>query len=707
MTSEASQFSKPLVDPNKRNDPNFVHPPKPVYGDSFPLLKKDPEEFSTYSENVYADALGEENADFVMEVRAKLRGAWRESSIFSQEMSSKERLPGYWSSMYWDRGNQLLDEKDRIEQEFGKVKSEPVFPQPNWDEIHSVRDLFSQAKDQVDILWREEVGEDFFKLTDEWAQGEGISEDVKNTLHDHDRVQTIFELNYYGALEDLNKINPQAWRTLLALSSEREAFYINTVRRWIRENLDNKGLAEKFGEIGMNADEIRIMLDLSQINGKMFDLGYFRQAKGAENAGDPVKAGELVKYDKPTIVSPQRSDTYDRVYPRGDGKLLSDAEVFTHEMKSIVFWFRTMAESIDEKLKTGVLPKDRDYNQLADRLRLLADAHELKGGNPEELAKKWEEVESNLVSLLETRCPIFVYHTREQGLGGTRLIDVELRVNYRTNESRELEKGFPNLIEHVKELNTKNGLILDFPLFIITNQPSAYGPNTWWRTRGQEMKGKLNVTHPEPCEAVARKSELPLLRVMFPDKNIDEGEYIRAAFEETMGHEFAHLVAPADIELIKARIGSGNADVKIVEELKAETVKMLLLDLDTIKEPQLELIAFAKLGVCLDALKNKSSTKGSDGERYYYPALAIIDKLLEKNLLTRKDDGTYEIGDFKEIIKEVGSLGQDLLDNYYFNVNCNSATDIPWRANEIRGMKTKPNVALFLTDLNERSAVKS
>ena len=148
MTSETSQFTKPLVDPNSGE-----RAPKPEYDDPFPLLEKPPEGFSIYSENVYADALGEGNCEFVMGVRAKLRGAWREPSIFSKEMSSEERFPGYWSSMYGDRGEQLRDEKARIEQEVGAVKSEPVFPQPKWDEIHSVKDLFSQAKNLVDGLW--------------------------------------------------------------------------------------------------------------------------------------------------------------------------------------------------------------------------------------------------------------------------------------------------------------------------------------------------------------------------------------------------------------------------------------------------------------------------------------------------------------------------------------------------------------------------
>lgn len=569
------------------------------------------------------------------------------------------------------------------------------FPQPVWGEIHSVKDFFAQAKQQVNGVWNRRIAPTVKDLTSVWSDQPEVSEDLRQTLKDATRVNNLMAINYYGAVEGLNSTNPEAWRTLLALSSERELFYMNTARRWIRDNLNNPEFVVKTEEMNMNPDELRLAIDLSEIAGRMFDLGFMRQAAFADN---------LTANNKPEAPIHDQK-IYDRVYPAGNGEhFYSDADVFTHEIGSTVLWFNTIADSIDTKIAKGILPASKDYDRLAAHLRLLAQAHQTEGQDPQKVGEAWEKVENNLFELLETNCPVFVFHSREMSVGDGNIVDLEERVNIRTSETRADEEAVRIYVERISNLNKQYQFDSNPPLFVIANQPSAHGPNTYWRTRGQEVGGRLNIIHPEPCEDVAKLNELPLIEALIPGAiNADaEARYLHAAVEETVRHELGHSLAPSEDSTVRTRIGN-NAEMKILEELKAETVNMLMLNVEDMGAEEQYFAIMAKIGVSLDALKNKSSERGSSGERYYVPALAVVDRLLDCGTLIRNQDGTYKVENIEIGIRAIASIAEDLLTNYYCNPDCTPNQHIPWKANELRDLaNTKSNVAQLLSDLNEK-----
>lgn len=556
---------------------------------------------------------------------------------------------------------------------------------PFLDEVYELSDLFEQARSIVEELWQKEMEILVKQFLSDFANNPEASSELIYALTNEDVSRSI-SINYFGALEDLTIIDKEAWAVLLAVVSEKQNLIICILDKWISDNRSNIEFIKKLEELEVSIPELEIVIELADSIGELVDLAYVKQVMLSE---------DILNIEKP------EAQEYKRVYADSQGRYYSNSEIFTYEIEVLVSKFKEIAEDIIYKCKANVLPSNRNYERLAQYLQKIALAYKIKGTDIHQLNKSWQECDEVLIELLKTNCPIFVFPQHISALASGNIMDLELRINMRTKETRDIEERYEQLLEHVAEINMQYGFDRKPPLLVVANQPSAHGTNLYWRTRGEELGGKLSIVHPEPIEKVAELNEIPLIEKLFPNalENVGIKRYLRATFNETIRHELGHAVLPLDEPIMQERIGKSEYKY-IIEELKAETVNMLILQAD--KDMPLELKyekVLAKIGTCLDVFMNKSHEEGSSGERYYIPALLIMDELLQSNVISRNSNGTYEIEDPELGIQSIAQIGKYILDNFYGSTLDNYEEMVSEYVSKIRQMLYSPTISQLLSDL--------
>ncbi|MFA5827908.1 MAG: hypothetical protein WC841_00900 [Candidatus Shapirobacteria bacterium] len=543
--------------------------------------------------------------------------------------------------------------------------------------IESVESLFEKASEAVARTWQAELLGDnglFQNKCIEWAENiTGDSYEAKSAralLLDAGQLETKLRIRQFGSLESIKSTNPEIWRCLILTSSERQSAGLTLVRHWLKAVPE-----EQMSQFGMSKNELNLFLDIAGVVGKYIDHAYIKQI---ELAGAPGGSS----------VSPNRNiKGAEFLYDVNgkDGPILPFIDVFPEELTRLVDGIKMLADKTELMVDSGQLPADK-YQGAADYLRQFADVYASTNtrskvnDDPEELEEKevageYERLIEKGFRLLSSGCPIaLIPQGTPSHAGEAYKVDLEIRLASRTEETQKIDDELKELVPHAQTLVDSHIDILDKPYRlpdqIITFQPFAFGPNTFWYTRGDSIatsEGGAIITHSNAVEDVAKTQNLPVLGRVF-NYHPDSAEYSKAEIVETVAHEIAHCVMGTDDKNVNERIGQ-LSESEIVEELKAETVAMKLLwetKLKSADSQTIELQFMAKVATLCDYLKNKSASLDDAGAPYYYCGVAIISELLNQGIIVGEGEG-YRVTDCRKGCEVIAAMGDNILNKFYFN----------------------------------------
>lgn len=534
---------------------------------------------------------------------------------------------------------------------------------PQRPPIDSVEDLFSKANEKTTERWAEWTSGTLNEKYHDWRVSIPDSEEnehLRELLGNPTAMEEKLRIRQFSVLEPLRKINPEAWKSLLIASSERQLASLVLVRHWLGEMSD-----EDVEKLGMSKTELRLFTDIAGVLGKFVDQAYIKQVEMADQPGGSLatplgeKRGANYVYDIPSQEDESKLDikTYNQIFP--------------FEWPLIIKRLEMLAQKTKRMAKEGEL--DRSYQSLAFALERMGVVYGLEKADLAKVDDAWNRLLKTSQGVLE-KCPMGIIPQGVSSVTGeAEKIDVESRLVLHTPQNRELEKKGKEfqviaqeiVNEHLDALG-KSEFKVSTPY--ITYQPFAFGPNLFWATQGESGQG-TNLTHENVVGEVARATQLPVLGRIFPREELNESDYQQVAVVETILHELGHEVISTDARAVKKRIGIGN-EADIIEELKGEAVGMYLLDraLDqgmdgTDAKSQL----IAKIGTIADYVIDKPKEASNKGEIYYYPGVAVLHRLLNTEGILREVEGGYEIIDARAGIAALGELGRELINLYADN----------------------------------------
>jgi len=573
------------------------------------------------------------------------------------------------------------------------------------ENVGSVEDLFAVGRAVVTEYWKKSAGKKLAKKYQGWAkQVDDEDEDgraAKQLLQQPAKLEEALRIQQLGALETIREEQPEAWRTLVMVSSERQLAVLALVRHWVKEQLSD----EQIEKTGFNRDEVELFLDFSAILGKYIDHAYVKQIEIADIPGgqDVTPLDQQHKYKTGEDELGGAEYLYDyRVVPEGRKNSVittkTYSEVFPFEWPKIVSRIEMLAKRTNGLLAQGRLPES--YQKLPEYLRHVAELYGSDIHTAEGLDDLWEELYDEGAQLSEQGCPLMLIAQGNTGSGEADKVDVELRFGLQTPETRATQGAFRKFGQIARQLNKQYADSLDelpsTQKIVLNMQPLAFGPNLYWMTRGETSETKVAI-HTNPVVDMAIMKELPLLEKLKLISSADAESYKLAALTETVLHEFGHTVMPTEDEQIEKRIGSYDA----IDELKADTVGMLLFargmeqysTLSKIAERQL----IAKLGTIATYLTGKSSKANSDGEPYYLAGAAQLVALLDSGAL-REVDGRYVITDATVGIKALAELGNDVLQRFYID-KTSAPEAVEGYFKGLRSLKQDPRIRRFVDKL--------
>ncbi|MFA5075927.1 MAG: hypothetical protein WC480_00725 [Patescibacteria group bacterium] len=539
-------------------------------------------------------------------------------------------------------------------------------------DVLKVEDLFEAARAEVAQRWLSTAAEVLGQQAAKWLAGIPDNEENKELrkalaspglLEENLRVQDL------SNFENLREAIPEAWRSLVLASSERQLAAVVLMRRWIKE-LPEASLEK----MGVGRAEIQLMLDTAGMVGKFIDQAYIKQIEladapgGSEETTLGLRAGAKYMYD---LQSNPASDAVNK-------KTYKD--VFATEWPRLVKRLEVLADRTDELLTDGKVPET--YAGLPAYLRQMTQVYNSDSVSPKQLEKMWSELEAGYIKLAETGCPIIII---PQGCamvaGEADKVDVEMRLGFQTPETKELGQVLNELRPLAQEIVDANKAALkepyQVPPIVLTNQPFAFGPDAHFMTEGESgteaIVSHLNVTRET---VIGRK--LPLIKKTIAGAELDQNSFVNSSSKDTVLHELGHTVMAEEDSHVKRRRGVSD-EAAVVEELKAETVGVALLmrkleqdkpaDADKIIEQQL----LAKIAALEEYLLTNSGEKGSEGERYYYSAVAIIKELLDRQVLVPAGD-KYQVTDARAGMQAIAAMGMDVINRFYTNIKDDPAT---------------------------------
>jgi len=580
-----------------------------------------------------------------------------------------------------------------------KVEKEGWPDMPDQREINQTEDIFESAKNQVDVTWEAAVSELIVSQAESWKESlQGSSPEQQaalELLNNPEELKDSFSLRQFGVLETLRSVNPEAWRSLVLASSERQLASVAVLDHWLKTGTPEQleGICKK---IGLSLPELRLFVDLAAILGKYIDQAYVKQIELADSPGGSaetkLKDDEGAQYLYDLYKAPGSEEIDAKTY----------AEIFPFEWGKIKSRLQALAEKTKLANESAQLPPV--YRRFADYLEEMAAVYGSTSISPEVLDKKWDELYAAANKLNEQGCPIMLIPQGCSSVAGeAEKVDVEMRLGIKTEKSREQAEKFQPFIQIAQDLIDRQQANLaeeyKVPEVVLNYQPWAFGPNLHWLTRG-ESEDSFILSHTNAVAEVAVVREKPLLEKTFPQENINEVDYSRAATTETGLHEIGHSILSASDRNIQKKIGTSFA-ASILEELKADTVSFKILN-EAVKTKRLpsgldiKNQVLAKLGTCLDYLKNKSSQPASAGEPYYLCGTAIIGGLLDKGLL-KKSGGAEEVVDPQAALESVAALGDKVL-SFYTN-SAARPSDVKDYIKELRAHSGAPELQEFIKKL--------
>ncbi len=535
-------------------------------------------------------------------------------------------------------------------------------------DISSLEDLFAEARKQVVRAWDERVSPKLKDRFDQWADAleqTSCDESKVKLLRNSEEMNDKITIHQFGVLEGvMREFIPDAWRELVLIASEKQLAELTLARHWV-QNLseeEKQVVAKKFGF--KNAFEIELALDSAAFLGKYIDQAFVKQI---ELADVPGGSSETPLAKKGGDASKKRGVNY--LYDREDGEGRLDVktygDVFPFESSGIASRLLILKEKTKKGLEEGRL--GTEYEGLPEYLQKMSDAIISDEKEPAKIYKIWEDVSASFRQLMENGCPIMLMPQKSESVAGdANKVDWEIRFNFRTAKSKELEKDLQPYRELAGEINRNIANYLDdpsrpIPPIFVGQQFTASGPNTFWYTRG-EAGEKSMVAHTNAVLDVARIGAFPSLQKIFGNDVIGQEAFEKATLFDNSLHELGHTVATKKDTEILRRVGNA----KVIEELKADStaLKLVLMRFqkDGLAGVDFRAQLYAKLGDVCDYLKNKSKDTGA-GKPYYNDGVAIISRLLDKKILVKEGD-YYRITDDLEAIEVVAGISDEIIELY-------------------------------------------
>jgi hypothetical protein len=543
--------------------------------------------------------------------------------------------------------------------------------------IESVDDLFAVGRAVVGEYWKQSAGKRLARRCRSWAKKIDDEDEegraAKLLLQRPAKLEETLRIQQIGALETIREEQPEAWQTLVMVSSERQLAVLALVRHWTKEQLSDAQIEK----MGINRDELELFLDAAGILGKYIDHAYVKQIEIADIPGGqdttPLDIQHKRKTGEDELGGAECLYDY-RVVPGGRQrsviKIKTYSEVFPFEWPKIVSRIEMLAKRTSGLLEQGRLPES--YQGLPEYLSHVAGLYGSDVKRPGELEEAWGELYQSGSELAEKGCPLMLIAQGTPGVAGEAdKVDVELRFGLQTRETKAAQGTVKKFGKFACQLNKQYADSLDelppAQKIVLNIQPLAFGPNLYCVTRGETSETKV-VIHTNPVVDMAMMKELPLLEKLKLIGLTDAESYKIAALIETILHEFGHTVMPTEDKQIEKRIGDNDA----IDELKADAVGMLLLARGMEQSPALRKIAgrqlIAKLGTIATYLTDKSSAANSSGEPYYLAGAAQLVALLESGALV-ESNGRYVITDATRGIQALAELGDSILQRFYVDKN--------------------------------------
>ncbi|MDP3947386.1 MAG: hypothetical protein Q8Q41_01690, partial [bacterium] len=160
---------------------------------------------------------------------------------------------------------------------------------------------------------------------------------------------------------------------------------------------------------------------------------------------------------------------------------------------------------------------------------------------------------------------------------------------------------------------------------------------------------------------------------------------------------------PENDPAVHKRIGVGSEEA-IVEELKGEVVgaKILLESFKrgVLSRNELGTQFFAKVGTLLGYLAKKSDVEGSDGEKYFFAGIAMLDALLKGGGIV-ESKGSYVMRNAELGLGALASIADQFLAMYADDAT--TPARIKTLGQKLREKKKSPAIKDFLDKLRMRS----
>jgi hypothetical protein len=590
-------------------------------------------------------------------------------------LKKQEALPDY---VQFSRG----DLRDSL-----KISNEE-WPQAP-ESFSGVEDLFSKAKAAVGERWRSKTLPLLANKCEQWLSqipDTDGNRKLRSILKNASLLDEKMEMNYYEAVADLRSMIPEAWRTLLMASSERQLAEVALFRRWTRSLSE-----ESAKKTGLSKPELELFADIPAFLGKYIDQGYLKQLEQADRPGGSSPSS-----------FPSEVRGADRIYDiqREEGGNIEHwpfVAAFPFELKGFSKLVLHLKSKVEGMLAKGLLPKN--YTEMPVYLGRMAELYSSPEASPQVLADRWgKELAEDANRLSREGCPmVLIPQSTAAVANDANKVDIELRLGLRTPQVEALEKEAGAIRKSAQSIADQYPQAVKEPAKIpsvtLTYQPFAFGPNLYWITRGESPEGKI-LSHVNSVAEVAKRQEVPLLEKMFEVGKIDPEAYSEWAKMETILHELAHSILAKEDETVSKRTGTVSEST-LVEELKADSVNMLLLK-KVIEDGEVRLDIEnqfrAKLGAVCDYLANKPDTQYG---RYYFNAVKIAHDLLKAGAIEKIDSGKYAIRDARKGIDIVAGIGQEVL-ALYADLNTTPET-VKAYADKMVALREDPMTQEFIT----------
>lgn len=537
----------------------------------------------------------------------------------------------------------------------------PVMPRPA--DIQKIEDVFEIAKQDVNAGWEKSVQPLIDEKINLLAQRLPTGDPELDILKDKTELSKKLRTNQLGALEPLRQKDSEIWRILNIVSSERQLAIISILEAWLRDGNNDEAWKAISEKIGLNREELRLFVDLAAIFGKYIDQAFIKQMELADQPGGSEatklgdKSGAEFIYD---------------LYSAGQGEKISRRtykEMFSFEWPRIAKRLHDLSDRTEREVSEGKLPAE--YAPLASYLQEMSEVYGSDSTNLRDLDRKWKHLYKIGAELNSSRCPISLVPQGAASVSGeANKVDIEMRLGLKTAETMEQGKALDGLRTVAQEIADSylnaSAKKIPIPKVFASYQAFAFGPNPSSVTTG-ESDEKLILLYPGSDKDIVMNSELPKLGKLLPGEKVDSEAYLATVVKENALHEIGHAILPAENEAIKKRIGV-RFETTVLDELKAETmsVRILRSALKSGRLPEnmdLRTQLLAKISSNFNYLEKNSDKRGGDGEEYYLCGATIIGRLLAKGLLVKTSDG-YELGKTDSCLKEIDSIGDELLPLY-------------------------------------------